>query len=254
MNLGEILMEMLYPAMFSAVVSVIMWVVNYFFVTRKDRIKSEKRLKEVEKSQKENNDRLEKKFQISQGKEPLILDFSLISGDLQVLEVMNEKDEQLTSMTGSKVVIKKKIGWISKIYFINSCFKDKEHPIVDTANHISFMNEIAFDFREEQTFRNENLLLSITEKGNEIILTCKEVINYYSDKDWRIFYQFYLVMGSGGANYLLMFGSDKQGEQYYPFLLGKEEMISTVKTVNDDFRFEYQSLRRYLEECGIKIK
>lgn len=235
----------------SAITSFIIWLLGYYFVTRKDRNNSEKQFKEMREHQKMTDDELKKRFLLSQGREPLMISYRLKEGIQQKLVIYDKKGSPIVEAQGSSFIVRKKQGWISKVILIQSTFKSETAPIVDSSTQLEFKSEMFYDFNDSNYSKQEHPLLEVIQSGNEIEIKTKKVMNYYSDIDEGIFYQFYLLMGTGQVNELLMFGSDKVGNDYLPFLLGKDRMLSTVNTINDDFRREYYSLKDYLNKNGI---
>lgn len=245
----------MFPAIVSAVISAIIsmtvWILNYYFVILKDREESTIKYKEMSERQMLSDEHTKKQFLTLQGKEDLLISYRLHPNEEQKISIVDENDQELTQLGGFQVAITKKIGWISKIVCISSSFKNTDHPIIDTSHYIDFKSEILFDYDKEDNITKGISPITVIENNNSIIIGHDKVVNYYSEKDWRLFYQFYLIMGANNNNHLVMFGCDKFKDQYLPFILGKEELLSTINTINQDFQKEYMMLRQFLEDQNL---
>lgn len=141
-------------------------------------------------------------------------------------------------------------GWLSRIYVIESCFKDEEHPYVDMTKYYNNAQNFGINFVEHT---ENGGTLWIEEVGNRIRIFCKEVINFYPEINPSTFYHFYLVEGSDKKYQLFMYGKDIFNGNKLPFVMDRRGIASTVNTVNPTFRKEYFQLSEYLQKSGYNI-
>lgn len=141
-------------------------------------------------------------------------------------------------------------GWLSRIYVIESCFRDEEHPYVDMTKYYNNAQNFGKNFVEHTENRGT---LCIEEAGNRNRIFCKAVINFYPEINPSTFYHFYLVEGSDKKYQLFMYGMDIFNGNILPFVMDRRGIISTVNTLNSTFRKEYFQLSDYLQKSGYNI-
>lgn len=141
-------------------------------------------------------------------------------------------------------------GWLSKIYIINSCFKDESNPFIDMTKYYNnaqiFGEEITNGVQSDGS-------LWVEEAGKKLSFFNSNFINFYPEINLNIFYQFYLLEGSNKQVQLFMFGCDKIGKEFFPFVFDRRGIASTVNSVNESFRKEYLALADYLKKMGYKL-
>ncbi|MDR2833181.1 MAG: hypothetical protein LBV67_05660, partial [Streptococcaceae bacterium] len=77
-----------------------------------------------EKMRKEDVARLEKQFSFKMDKEPLEIDVKLDETNINKLQLFDTKGKEIQQVDAPFIRIEKKTGWITKLYFIDSSFKD----------------------------------------------------------------------------------------------------------------------------------
>lgn len=228
---------------------------------KKDLKRQEKQrqedLKTLEKQRQEDLKVLEKQMLFNRSSIPLNLEVQLnqISNPYAVEEL---KMHSLYNASG-ELILEDKMdflkffvngGWLSKIYIIDSCFKDKDNPYIDMNKYYNNTQEFG-ELLPERV--HEADVLWIEESGIRIRVFCSTAINFYPEIDPYAFYQFYLVQGEDKRCQLFMYGREDKGGVLLPFLFDRRGIATTINTVNPVFKDEYRKLEKYLKEQGYNI-
>jgi len=141
-------------------------------------------------------------------------------------------------------------GWLSKIYVIDSCFKDESNPFIDMTKY--YNNAQIFGEEIKKGVQSGGSLW-VDEDEKKLSFFNSNFINFYPEINLSVFYQFYLIEGANKQVQLFMFGCDKIGEEPFPFVFDRRGIASTINSVNESFRKEYLALSDYLEKMGYKL-
>lgn len=232
------------------------------YIQRKKDLKRQEKqrqedLKDLEKQRQEDLKALEKQMLFNRSLTPLNLEVQLNQiSNPNALEEM--KLHSLYNVSGELILEEKmdflkffvNSGWLSKIYIIDSCFKDEDHPYIDMNKYYNNTHEFG-EYLPEHV--NEENALWIEENGIRIRVFCSVAINFYPEIDLYAFYQFYLVQGEDKRCQLFMYGREDKGGVLLPFLIDRRGIATTINTVNPVFKEEYRKLEKYLKEHGYNI-
>ena len=155
------------------------------------------------------------------------LEFGFFENNHHTFRIMNKFGQVLTELSGLQLGIRDLTRTIDKVYVIHSCFRNKEFPIYKVVNEMMIDDKI--------------------NAGEILTISSSIVPNFYDDIDWRLFYESYLIECSNGSKHLVMFGSDKHNDSYYPFVLSEQSFEQEHNEVSEAFQYEYLELSRVLE-------
>lgn len=177
-------------------------------------------------------------------KEKLVLDYGRNDEGVHPLELLNSNREVVKELAFMEVHLTRKLGQISKITSVESCFKNTGKPYLNMTKHVAVLKHKTINFKG----------IHYRQEGKESYFWAERAINFYPERHSEIFYQFILLTGAQGENELIMYGVDTFPDGLGTFVMTKAEALSNVYfSASEAFRQEYLALHHFLKENGYHL-